>query len=242
MNEALRVDYLQQMGVVSWMPRMPLPGALPSTYYQPEPATEALPAEPLSVDTLPSDSVPSPNSSVASEVRGQSAISGRVESEMAQVPSDTGGDNTAVQVPDKLRLGLIQTHLQGPLIICNITDQSWPDHQVLPMVNQIMGYLRQPLPSIGMAFDWPFPGTTAEATPEEFLKVLKALLSGARLQCPPGQACWWFGELPELLAESELLEISLHYPDSLTALLTQPGKKVHLLRYLLHWQSQQSPS
>lgn len=242
MNEALRVDYLQQMGVVSWMPRMPLPGALPSTYYQPEPAPEALPAEPLSVDTLPSDTASYLDSSAAPDAGGQPAIPGGAEPEVAQISSDTTVDNPVAQVPEKLRLGLIQTHLQGPLIICNITDQGWPDHQVLPMVNQIMGYLRQPLPSIGMAFDWPFPGTTAEATPEEFLRVLKALLSGARLQCPPGQACWWFGELPELLAESELLEISLHYPDSLTELLTQPGKKARLLRYLLHWQSQQSPS
>ncbi len=45
MNEAQRVAYLEQLGVVSWMPRQPLPGALPSEYFVCEESTPPADAE-----------------------------------------------------------------------------------------------------------------------------------------------------------------------------------------------------
>lgn len=239
MNETLRVDYLQQMGVVSWMPRMPLPGALPSRYTEiaPEPEPDT-PAHSL-VSALDSSLGAVTNEPLETAISESSA---RHPAPADEVDSSTTAPapvaEAASAVPERLRLGMIQTADNGPLVICNITDQGWPDHQVFPLVNQMMYFLQSPPATVGMAFDWPFPGTDTHCTNEEFLGVLRALLSGARLQCPPGQCCWWFGDIPDLIADSELLTLQMHFPLSLTDILSQPARKVELLRYLLNWKSQ----
>ena len=257
MNEAQRVAYLEQLGVVSWMPRQPLPGALASEYFVCE---ESIP--PVEGEAAVMSAVAALDSSAAlggiqGAVQSQSHT-GMVGQATSPVDSFLSGDaSTKVnrpaifdgasseqvapapvivdssRVPDQLRLGLIRTADQGPLLICNITGQDWPEHKVMPMVGQMLHFMQQPASQICLPFEWPFPGSSAKCSEQEFLAVLKALLSGARLQCQPGQRCWWFGELPELIQQGGLLQIELHYPLSLVQLLEQPEAKAQLLQQLL---------
>ncbi len=241
MNEALRVDYLEQLGVVSWMPRQPLPGALPSEFFTPEvivPNTGE-----ISVETCLTEGVL--EAPVHGQINNTEAHSVSPSSPIAQ-SMGLGADNTAEiegvepeevpingvnRVPAQLRLGLIRT--SGPLIISNITAQDWPDHQVLPLVNNMLHFMQLPAYQSSLPFEWPFPGAASDCSESEFLSVLKALLSGARLQCRPGQSCWWFGELPDVIKESGLLQVELHHSASLVTLLQQPVGKAQLLHQLL---------
>lgn len=255
MNEAQRVAYLEQLGVVSWMPRQPLPGALPSEYFVYEEHTRPADGEAAvmsavaaldgsailggeqtagqpHIDTVgqaasPADSFLATDS--AAKVN-RPAIFGDDSSEQAE-PAPVVVDSA--RVPEQLRLGLIRTADQGPLLICNITGQDWPEHQVMPLVGQILHFMQQPASQICLPFEWPFPGTRTKCSEQEFLAVFKALLSGARLQCKLGQKCWWFGELPELIQESRLLQIELHHSLSLVQILDQPGAKAQLLEQLI---------
>lgn len=258
MNEAQRVAYLEQLGVVSWMPRQPLPGALPSEYFVCEestPPTDGESAVMSAVAALGSGADPG---SAQSEGHVQSQT-GSVGQATSPVDSFLSGDSpakvnrpsifgdsesseqtdpapvivTSARVPERLRLGLIRTTDQGPLLICNITGQDWPEHQVMPLVGQILHFMQQPASQICLPFEWPFPGTNAKCSEKEFLSVFKALLSGARLQCQPGQKCWWFGELPELIQQGDLLQIELHHTQSLVQLLGHPTDKAQLLQQLL---------
>ena len=253
MNEAQRVAYLEQLGVVSWMPRQPLPGALPSEYFVCEESTPPADAESALMsavaamdggDALGHDQTQSETvvgqatSPVDSFLSGDSparvnrpAIFGDSESTEQAEPAPVVVDSA--RVPERLRLGLIRTADQGPLLICNITGQDWPEHQVMPLVGQILHFMQQPASQICLPFEWPFPGTSAKCSEQEFLSVFKALLSGARLQCQPGQKCWWFGELPELIQQGDLLQIELHHPQSLVQLLGHPAGKAQLLQQLL---------
>lgn len=254
MNEAQRVTYLEQLGVVSWMPRQPLPGALPSEYFECEESSPPVDAESevmSAVAAMESNAVlggePGQGQAQAGSGVGQasSPVSSFLSGDSPAKVTRPGifGDNDAqvepapvvdfARVPEQLRLGLIRTADQGPLLICNITGQDWPEHQVMPMVGQMLHFMQQPASQICLPFEWPFPGTSAKCSEQEFLAVFKALLSGARLQCPPGQRCWWFGELPELIQQGGGLQIELHHPLSLVQLLGQPVAKAQLLQQLL---------
>ncbi|OPX56313.1 hypothetical protein SAMN02745127_00582 [Oceanospirillum multiglobuliferum] len=247
MNEALRLHYLEQLGVTSWMPRLPLVGALPSEYVELE-----LPIEPslathhghhpqiqaqsqavaqpkpivgLSPETDQSVQAPSPIAAVLNRTTVGSASLIELAQEEKALSS---------RVPQRLRLGLVRLPEPAPLIIANITDEQWPEHQIMPLLASALRFMGLPENGWSMPFEWPFRSNTGSVSDEAFLMILHSLLTGARLQCQSHQPCWWFGDLPELIAQDhQLLNIQLHHPISVNQLLHNGQHKMALLQQLI---------
>lgn len=247
MNEALRLHYLEQLDVTSWMPRMPLAGALPSEFIECEslaaptltshqvqhPQVQAqsqILAQPnpivgFSTDVDQSVSAPSPIAAVLNKT----AVSSEPPIEPAQEEQALSSS-----VPQRLRLGLVRLPEPAPLIIANITDEQWPEHQIMPLLASALRFMELPENGWSMPFEWPFRSNTESVSDEAFLLILHSLFTGARLQCKPQQPCWWFGDLPELIAQDQqLLNIQLHHPISVNQLLHHAQHKTALLQQLI---------
>lgn len=247
-NENQRLDYLHQLGVVSWMPRQPLPGARPSEYFYHEAPRQD---SPLSRLRQRSD-VPQTEVAQRSGVRAEppeipsgqpAATSGPAQAAarppqadvLAEDPMDAVADHSRVnRVPEHLQLAFIRQQGDRPLIVSHFGEQGDSEQLFLPMVQSMLQLCGYPEPLISLPFVWPLAGMPAACREQEFVQVFQALLGGARLGCQPQQTCWWFGELPELIAESEgLLNIELHHPVSLTRVMSRADEKRALLYRLL---------
>lgn len=235
-NENLRLDYLNRLGVVSWMPRQPLPGARPSEFFYHEGAEAA--RRPLRVQAEPASE---PVTASAAPVRPAPAAATRPAEAEQPVPEHDSADPMAAlehseqvnRVPESLQLMFIRPQSSGPLIVSHFGEQGDAGEAFLPFVQSLLQFTGCTAPLVSLPFVWPLTGMPGACREQEFIDIFEALLSGARLGCPPGQECWWFGDLPQLLAESECFTLGLHYPASLTEVLNQPGHKPRLLKQLI---------
>lgn len=282
LNENQRLDYLHQLGVVSWMPRQPLPGARPSVYFYHEGPKQVSPLDRLrprtdvqadsiqagasqATATMPSAvSMPSrdrrepPAIQVAADTdAGTSANTGagadtgnrpaapNAPSETAESPDPMDALAAASagkvnRVPERLQLVFIRQQGDRPLIVSHFGEHGDSEQLFLPFAQSMLQLVGFNESLVSLPFVWPLAGMPAVCREQEFVQVFRALLGGARLGCKPNQECWWFGELPELIAESEgLLNITLHHPMSLTDVMKQADGKRELLYRLLDRKQQQ---
>ncbi len=269
LNENQRLDYLHQLGVVSWMPRQPLPGARPSVYFYhegpkqtspldrlrprkdvpPEPSSAVKPAgAEVTTSGAPAvASTPSLNNSERPAVQVGAETPASAEHQASQVsnapdPMDALAAKSADQVnrvPERLQLVFIRQQGDRPLIVSHFGEHGDSEQLFLPFAQSILQLVGFNEPVVSLPFVWPLAGMPAVCREQEFVQVFRALLGGARLGCKAGQECWWFGDLPELIAESEgLLNITLHHPMSLTDVMTQAEGKRQLLYRLLERKQQ----
>jgi len=270
LNENQRLDYLHQLGVVSWMPRQPLPGARPSVYFYHEgpkntspldrlrPRKDAAP-EPSSAGVHPAGaeaatsgtptavSIPTRNKGERPTIQVGAETSASAENQASQIsdapdPMDALAASSASQVnrvPERLQLVFIRQQGDRPLIVSHFGEHGDSEQLFLPFAQSILQQVGFTEPVVSLPFVWPLAGMPAVCREQEFVQVFRALLGGARLGCKANQECWWFGDLPELIAESEgLLNITLHHPISLTGVMTQADDKRQLLYRLLERKQQ----
>ena len=254
-NENQRLDYLNQLGVVSWMPRQPLPGARPSEYFYHEApkqesplarlrprqeehgADETVPVSQPSSVSMPSPNKPAIELAKPSETGGQPSADTPVP--MDAVAGAEGSNATVNRVPEHLQLVFIRQQGNRPLIVSHFGEHGDSDQLFLPLAQSMLHLVGFSEPLVSMPFSWPLTGMPAVCREQEFVQIFRALLGGARLGCQPNQECWWFGDLPELIAESDgLLNITLHHPASLTQVMTQASEKRQLLYRLLERKQQ----
>ncbi|OOV87170.1 hypothetical protein [Oceanospirillum linum] len=267
LNENQRLDYLHQLGVVSWMPRQPLSGARPSAYFyhevpkQTSPLDRLRPGKEISPESMPSArsmdsastgipsavSVPSRNKAEPPVIQvgthgeadapaqpdRQNTASGKAGSQdpMDALAAPAGKVN---RVPERLQLVFIRQQGDRPLIVSHFGEHGDSEQLFLPFAQSILHLVGFKESVVSLPFVWPLAGMPAVCREQEFVQVFQALVKGARLGCKPNQECWWFGDLPELIAESEgLLNITLHHPMSLTDVMRQADGKRQLLYRLL---------
>ncbi|WP_417595675.1 hypothetical protein [Oceanospirillum sp.] len=262
LNENQRLDYLHQLGVVSWMPRQSLPGARPSVYFyhegpkQTSPLDRLRPGKGNSAESSPSGhAVDSASTGIPSAVsmpfrnNGEGptvqvgaetlATAEHQTSQTSDAPDPMGAlaASSAGQVnrvPDRLQLVFIRQQGDRPLIVSHFGEHGDSEQLFLPFAQSILQLIGFNEPVVSLPFVWPLAGMPAVCREQEFVQVFQALVKGARLGCKPNQECWWFGGLPELIAESEgLLNITLHHPMSLTDVMRQADGKRQLLYSLL---------
>lgn len=254
MNENHRLDYLAQLGVVSWMPRQPLPGAKPSDYFYhaaPEKSSPlarlqqggAVPGSSghLSVTPAVQPGQKSPDQAVLAQTQAQAVIvsgQGRpavsAQSTEHDPMADLADEPRVNRVPDYLQLAFIRQQGDRPLIVSHFGEHGDSEQAFLPFIQSLLQFVAYPEPLVSLPFVWPLAGMPPVCREQEFVQVFRALVGGARLGCQPNQKCWWFGDLPELIAESDnLLNISLHYPKSLTHIMTSATDKRALLHQLI---------
>lgn len=272
LNENQRLDYLHQLGVVSWMPRQPLPGARPSVYFYHEGPKQVSPLDRLRPRAnLQADSVPAGTPQAAAEMPSAVSIPSRERSEppaiqvgaaaetspqarsqTSPLTKPTGAPNEPAESPDPMdalaavsagKVNRVPEHLQlvfirqqgdRPLIVSHFGEHGDSEQLFLPFAQSMLQLVGFNESLVSMPFVWPLAGMPAVCREQEFVQVFRALLGGARLGCKPNQECWWFGELPELIAESQgLLNITLHHPVSLTGVMRQADEKRQLLYRLL---------
>ncbi len=138
------------------------------------------------------------------------------------------------RVPEHLQLVFIRQQGDRPLIVSHFGEHGDSEQLFLPFAQSMLHLVGFDESLVSMPFVWPLAGMPAVCREQEFVQVFRALLGGARLGCKPNQECWWFGELPELIAESQdLLNITLHHPVSLTGVMRQADEKRQLLYHLL---------
>lgn len=277
LNENQRLDYLHQLGVVSWMPRQPLPGARPSVYFYHEgpkqvspldrlrPRTDAQadstpPRAPQTAVKMPSavnipsrDRIEPPaiqvgaphtgsDSVIASGTDAHKMVKSSVEVSESQDPMESLTEASAGQVnrvPEYLQLVFIRQQGDRPLIVSHFGEHGDSEQLFLPFAQSMLQLVGFNEPLVSLPFVWPLAGMPAVCREQEFVQVFRALLGGARLGCKPNQECWWFGELPELIAESEgLLNITLHQSASLTYVMSRADEKRQLLYRLLERKQQ----
>lgn len=268
LNENQRLDYLHQLGVVSWMPRQPLPGARPSVYFYHEGPKQVSPLDRLRPRAnLQADSIPSGAPQVAAEMPSAVSIPSRDRREPPAIqvgaaaetspqtrsqtspqsapnePAESPDPMDALaavsagkvnRVPEHLQLVFIRQQGDRPLIVSHFGEHGDSEQLFLPFAQSMLHLVGFNESLVSMPFVWPLAGMPAVCREQEFVQVFRALLGGARLGCKPNQECWWFGELPDLIAESQdLLNITLHHPVSLTGVMRQADEKRQLLYHLL---------
>ena len=259
-NENQRLDYLSQLGVVSWMPRQPLSGAKPSEIFYHEAPKKAFPLSLLrprtdgeTEGTAPKKNVSSNTAESVAAVTEPASVLSRA-SNPPNIKTSTKSDATEAamdalaaqdrvnRVPEHLQLAFIRQQGNRPLIVSHFGDRGDSEYSFLPLSQSMLQFMGFSEPLVSLPFVWPLAGRSPVCREQEFVQVFRALLGGARLGCQANQECWWFGDLPELIAESEnLLNITLHHPCSLTGVMTSGKEKQAVLYQLLALKNKAQP-
>jgi len=260
-NENQRLDYLNQLGVVSWMPRQPLSGAKPSEIFYHEAPKKASPLSLLRPRTdgetegsTPKKPVSSSTTESVAAVTEPASVLSRASNNPPHIKTSTKSDTTGAamdalaakgrvnRVPEHLQLAFIRQQGNRPLIVSHFGDRGDSEYSFVPLSQSMLQFMGFNEPLVSLPFVWPLAGMPPVCREQEFVQVFRALLGGARLGCQANQECWWFGDLPELIAESDnLLNITLHHPCSLTGVMASGKEKQAVLYQLLALKNKAQP-